>query len=89
MYFFKIGVGKTFLLQSYIKKADSVTTVATNGVDYTEQYVVKDNICNRFIFCDFSGQERLYPILKAYMKSLQAAIIVIDMTDPATLQNIL
>lgn len=72
-----------------MKKSDSVKTIATNGVDYSEQYVVKDNICNRFIFCDFSGQERLFPILKAYLKSIQAAIVVIDMTEPATLQYIL
>ena len=66
-----------------------MSTLATNGVDYSEKLIVKESVCHRFLFSDFSGQERLYPILKGYMKSLQAAILVVDVSDPSTMKYIL
>lgn len=84
-----LGVGKTTLLQSFIKNTDRVHTFATDGVDYSEKLIVKDTVCHRFIFCDFSGQQRLYPVLKGYMKSIQAAILVADITDPSSMKYIL
>ena len=62
--------------------------IATNGVDFFEKFIVKDLLCHRFIFCDFSGQERLYPILQGYMQSIQAAILVVDGSDRQTLHYI-
>lgn len=72
-----------------MEKTEKATTIATNGVDYYEKCLVKDSVCHRFILGDFSGQERLYPILKGYMRSLQAAILVVDGTDPSTVKYIL
>lgn len=88
-YTLNIGVGKTFLLQSYIQKTDKIETLATNGVDYSEKLLIKDMICHRFIFSDFSGQERLSPIIEHYMKSIQSAVLVVDATDPYTVRYIL
>lgn len=72
-----------------MEKTEKSAIIATNGVDYYEKCLVKDSVCHRFILCDFSGQERLYPILKGYMRSLQAAILVVDGTDPSTMNYIL
>ncbi|KNB46664.1 hypothetical protein JH06_2350 [Blastocystis sp. subtype 4] len=65
-----VGVGKTTLLQALIKKVDPSSTLATNGVDYEEYYKIRDAVCHRFIFCDFSGQTRLYPILSGMEKEV-------------------
>jgi hypothetical protein len=40
------------------------------SVDYEEYYKIRDAVCHRFIFCDFSGQTRLYPILSGMEKEV-------------------
>lgn len=36
----------------------------TVRVEYTEEDEARDGVCVRVIFCDFSVQERLRPVLK-------------------------
>lgn len=96
---FIIGAGKTSLLQIYLHKSESPTLFATNGysnspifirsVDYYEKLLVKDGICYRIIFCDFSGQVRLRPILSVYLEAVNGAVFVIDGSNAQGLENIL
>lgn len=69
-------------------------------MDYEIQSRIRDNIRHRYVFCDFSGQERLRPIVKGkmtslvirnigYLQSLNAAIIVLDASYMKTLEDIL
>lgn len=60
----------------------------SSSVDYEEYYKIRDAVCHRFIFCDFSGQTRLYPIISGYMESMDAAILVVDASDPSTLRSL-
>lgn len=93
------GAGKTSLLQIYLQKSESPSLLATNGfslscafissVDYYEKLLVKDGICYRIIFCDFSGQVRLRPVLSAYLEAVNGAVFVIDGSNPQGLENIL
>ena len=63
----------------------------TNRVEYTEEDEARDGVCVRVIFCDFSGQERLRPVLKGgeYLKRIDAAVLVTDVTQPDSLEDIL
>lgn len=59
-----VGVGKSTLLQAFIQKKEPSNILATDGVSYEIYHRGKDGVCNRFIFCDFSGQIRLRPIIQ-------------------------
>ena len=59
-----VGVGKSTLLQAFIQKKEPTNILATDGVNYEIYQRGKDGICNRFTFCDFSGQLRLRPIMQ-------------------------
>ena len=95
-----LGAGKTSLLQIYLQKSESPSLLATNGffllliafissVDYYEKLLVKDGICYRIIFCDFSGQARLRPVLSAYLEAVNGVVFVVDGSNPQGLENIL
>ncbi|OAO12778.1 RabX4 [Blastocystis sp. ATCC 50177/Nand II] len=81
-----VGVGKTSLIRTYFKKPENTMVLATNGVEYTEEDEARDGVCVRVIFCDFSGQERLRPVLKEYLKRIDAAVLVTDVTQPDSLE---
>lgn len=60
-----------------------------SSVDYYEKLLVKDGICYRIIFCDFSGQARLRPVLSAYLEAVNGVVFVVDGSNPQGLENIL
>lgn len=35
-------------------------------MEYSEEDEVRDEMCIRIIYCDFSGQERLHPVIKGW-----------------------
>ena len=51
--------------------------------------MARDGVCYRIIFCDFSGQTRLRPIISAYLKAVNGVVFVVDATNPHGLENIL
>lgn len=82
------GVGKTCLLQRYRKNDFSFDTKQTIGVEFaTKELTVKGKAVKAQIW-DTAGQERYRAITKAYYRGAVGALVVYDITDRETFDNL-
>lgn len=89
-------VGKTSLLNRYYNKSFIENTV-TIGIDYKLKYWqyinnIDDKAYNdkvTFHIWDTAGQERYNSITETYMRNLDAAIIVFDVNNNKSINNVL
>ena len=82
------GVGKTSLLKRFADKNFSPSTLSTTGVDYKTHYA---RINGKRVKCqvwDTAGQERFHVITRAYYRGAHGIVLVYDVTDKNTLENI-
>lgn len=79
------GVGKTSLIERMVKNDVNKSIVASAGVNYTTTILHHELGDMQLIMCDLSGQERLHDIITVYMKNVNAALLVVDMTDASSL----
>ena len=82
------GVGKTNLLERFVKDKFTGNMVNTVGVDFIGKTVqIQDKIV-KLQFWDTAGQEKYRSISSAYYKSADGVIIVYDTTNRESYQNI-
>ncbi|KAL4447022.1 hypothetical protein ABPG74_013874 [Tetrahymena malaccensis] len=93
-YAFKIAitgsssVGKSSLMMRFTDDVFNVTLIPTIGVDFKIRSFTVDNKIVKLNIWDTAGQERFDAIIKAYYKGIHACIIVFDLTDRQTFQDV-
>lgn len=82
------GVGKTSILTQFADNKFSENYLTTIGVDFRFKTIKIDNKNVKFQIWDTAGQERFRTITSAYYKGADGIIMVYDVTDPSTLEDI-
>ena len=94
LYKFKIiivgdsGVGKTNLVKRFVQNSFNINSQATVGVEFfSNSYYINDKLFKIEIW-DTAGQERYKSITSAYYKGASGAILVYDVTNLGSFNNI-
>lgn len=82
------GVGKTSLMNQYVKKAFSNQYKATIGADFlTKEIVIEDKLVTLQIW-DTAGQERFQSLGVAFYRGAEACVLVYDITNPKSFEQL-
>ena len=82
------AVGKTNILSKYLSDEFDPDSKATVGVEFgTKNYKIGDNIVKVQIW-DTAGQERYRSITNAYYKGAKGALLVYDITNQKSFENL-
>jgi Ras-related protein Rab-11A len=93
-YLFKIviigdsSVGKSNIISRLVKNEFSQTTKPTIGVDFATKTFTFDKEQVKIQLWDTAGQERYHAIVSAYYRGSSGAIIVYDVTNQKSFENI-
>eukprot|EP00457_Paulinella_chromatophora_P009617 gb/GEZN01009688.1/.p1 GENE.gb/GEZN01009688.1/~~gb/GEZN01009688.1/.p1 ORF type:complete len:214 (-),score=37.64 gb/GEZN01009688.1/:584-1225(-) len=82
------GVGKTSLVNQYVRGTFTGTTQATIGAAFMKKDIVMDGHRIIFQIWDTAGQERFRSMAPMYYRGAHAAILVFDVTAPETLEKV-
>eukprot|EP01016_Furgasonia_blochmanni_P043219 TRINITY_DN5830_c0_g1_i1.p1 TRINITY_DN5830_c0_g1~~TRINITY_DN5830_c0_g1_i1.p1 ORF type:complete len:252 (+),score=21.54 TRINITY_DN5830_c0_g1_i1:79-834(+) len=85
------AVGKTYLLNSYIKGMIPKSVMTTIGIEYATKTVTLENHNNTRIraqIWDTAGQERYRAISSAHYRKAVGALVVFDLTKEKTFENV-
>ena len=83
-----IGVGKTNILSKYISNKFETDSKSTIGVELsTKTFNINNNKINAQIW-DTAGQEKYKSLTKAYYKGALGALVIYDITQKITFENI-
>eukprot|EP01111_Echinosteliopsis_oligospora_P003793 TRINITY_DN1596_c0_g1_i1.p1 TRINITY_DN1596_c0_g1~~TRINITY_DN1596_c0_g1_i1.p1 ORF type:complete len:249 (-),score=48.79 TRINITY_DN1596_c0_g1_i1:113-751(-) len=84
-----LGCGKTSIIHRYVNNVFSTKYRATIGVDFALKVINWDAKTNvRLQLWDIAGQERFGHMTRVYYKEAVGAIVVYDVTRPATFEAI-
>lgn len=81
------GVGKTSLVRRFVHDVFDDQYLSTIGVQIYEKQLAPAASHNeelKLIFWDLANIEKLTPVIRNYFKGAAAAIVVVDLTRPAT-----
>ncbi len=82
------GVGKTNLIKRFVTNSFNQNSKATVGVEFlSKSYRINDQVF-KIEMWDTAGQERYKSITAAYYKGAKGALIVYDITQKTTFENI-
>jgi len=81
------GVGKTTVVLRYINGNFSRTTPTISASFWTKKLVVNNTKITLQIW-DTAGQERFKSMTSIYYRNAQAAILVLDVTDPKSFESV-
>ena len=82
------SVGKTNIINKYIKNEFQEDFYATIGVEFSHKQFIVDNHKIKAQIWDTAGQERYKAITRAYYKGAKGAFIVYDITRKDTFDDI-
>lgn len=82
------GVGKTSFMDRFTEGAHRQAYSATVGIDFKVRRLDIDNKTVKMQIWDTAGQEKFNSITTAYYRQARAAIVMYDVTRPATFQNL-
>lgn len=82
------AVGKTCLLLRYCDDVYSESHVATIGLDYRVKTIEIDNKKIKLQIWDTAGQDRFRSITQSYYKGSHGILLLYDVTDSITFQNV-
>mmetsp|Transcript_23192 Transcript_23192/g.30287 ORF Transcript_23192/g.30287 Transcript_23192/m.30287 type:complete len:205 (+) Transcript_23192:193-807(+) len=82
------GVGKTCLLLRYSNDMFKSMYITTIGIDYKSKFIEVDSMKLRLQIWDTAGQERFRTITVSYFKGAHGIMLVYDITDRETFDNI-
>ena len=83
------SVGKTNIINKYIKNEFQEDFYATIGVEFSHKQFIVDNHKIKAQIWDTAGQEAFRSITRTYYKSSTCAFIVYDITDKKTFENVI
>ena len=82
------SVGKTNILSKYLSNEFDPDSKATVGVEFgTKDFKIENNIVKVQIW-DTAGQERYRSITNAYYKGAKGSLLVYDITNPKSFENL-
>jgi len=82
------SVGKTNILSKYLSNEFDPDSKATVGVEFgTKNFKIENNIVKVQIW-DTAGQERYRSITNSYYKGAKGSLLVYDITNPKTFENL-
>lgn len=82
------SVGKTSLLLRHVDGKFVEERAGTIGVDYRANTYIRDGARYDLQMWDTAGQERFRNVTRAYYRDAHAALIVFDLSNPVSFQNI-
>ena len=82
------GVGKSSLLMRYADDEYTDTYVSTIGVDFKIKTITMDGKVIKLQIWDTAGQERFRTITSTYYRGAQGIMLVYDVTDSTSFNNI-
>jgi len=82
------GVGKTGITNRYLKGNFQEDTKTTVGVEFGAKKVYIKDKCVKIQIWDTAGQERYRSVTTAYYKGAKGALIVYDITNTQTFENV-
>jgi len=82
------GVGKTNLLQRWIKNSFTVASIATINVDWSTKYFKVNDKIVQVTFCDTAGQERFKSLTRQYYRNAHGVVLVYDITERNSYRHI-
>ena len=82
------GVGKTNVLNRYLKNEFNFDTKATVGVEFGTKRFEINNRKVKALLWDTAGQERFKSITSQYYKGAKGALLIYDLTRRQTFENI-
>jgi len=82
------GVGKSSLLLRFTDNTFVESFVATIGVDFKIKTMTIDGATVKLQIWDTAGQERFRTITSTYYRGSHGIIVVFDITNPTSFQNI-
>jgi len=82
------GVGKTSMVNQYVRGQFSGNTTATIGAAFMKKEVHINNYTITLQIWDTAGQERFRSMAPLYYRGAHAAILVFDVTVPETLDKV-
>lgn len=82
------GVGKTSLLERFVKNRFSQQYKATIGADFYTKEMVVDEVDISAQFWDTAGQERYQSLGSAFYRGADACVLVYDITDMRSLDTL-
>ena len=83
------GVGKTALLRRYVRNEFSASYSSTIGADFMTKTLEIDNKSIVLQIWDTAGQERFQSLGNAFYRGSDACILVYDITDKKSFNNII
>ena len=86
----KSGVGKTSIISRYITNIFKDNLMATPGANFITKtiYMPEENENIKFEIWDTAGQERYRSLAKVFYKNASACILVYDITDKSSFEEI-
>ena len=82
------SVGKTCLLERFVSSTFEESTLSTIGIDFRVKYLNIENITIKLHVWDTAGQERFRTITRSYFKGSHGVILVYDVTNRSSYENI-
>jgi Ras-related protein Rab-1A len=82
------SVGKSSLLSKFVDNVFSESFLPTIGVDFRIKNMEVEGTKVKLQVWDTAGQERFKSILTSYYKGAHGVIVVFDITDKASFQNV-
>lgn len=82
------SVGKTCSLINYVNGTFSPSAISTLGIDFKVHNVIKDGRKVKLQIWDTAGQERFRTITQSYYRATQGVIIMYDITDRKSFNNV-
>jgi len=82
------AVGKTALLVRYADESFSESVLPTIGIDFKIKSLEQNGKRIKLQIWDTAGQERFRTITQAYYRGAMGILLIFDVTNPKTLQNI-
>ncbi len=82
------GVGKTSLTIRFTTGSFKEDYLPTLGVNFYSKTVDVNGVLVKLTVWDTGGQEKFKPLLPNYFKGGQGSLVVFDVTDPETFNNV-
>ena len=83
-----IGVGKTCIINRYVKNIFINDQTPTIGIDYKSKIVIYDSKNIKLKIFDTSGQERFHTLTKNYYRGADGIIMVFDLKRSETFDEL-
>ena len=81
-------VGKDVIVQKFVNKAFSKSTVSTIGVDLQSKIIDINGKKVKYLFWDTAGEDRMKTMTYSYYRGCHVILIVYGVTDRKSFQNV-